>query len=196
MSDISAVSGTTPTTLPSEDFGSAALQGIDKDMFLKLLVAQMQYQDPMNPVDSSEFLNQAAQYASVEQLENVASQQAELRSLQMITVAAGMVGNEVTAIDPITGAPVTGVVESIQFGGSEPMLVIGSVSVPVSGVVEMRSEAPAPGPAAAGTPTDGVPTDGSTAGAGATASEPPAAGDTATGDTTAADEPAAETMVV
>jgi flagellar basal-body rod modification protein FlgD len=141
MSDISAVGGTATVAPRSDAFSSTALQGIDKEMFLKLLVAQMQYQNPMNPVDSTEFLNQAAQYASVEQLENMASQQAEMRSLQMITVATGMVGNEVTAIDPATQAPITGVVTSVQFDGSEPWLVIGNTLVPVTAVIEMRGAA-------------------------------------------------------
>lgn len=138
MSDISAVGTPSPVVPTSDGFSSTALQGIDKEMFLKLLVAQMQYQNPMNPVDSTEFLNQAAQYASVEQLENMATQQAEMRSLQMITVATGMVGNEVTAIDPATEAPITGVVTSVQFDGAEPWLVIGNTLVPVTAVVEMR----------------------------------------------------------
>ncbi|MFN3218118.1 MAG: flagellar hook assembly protein FlgD [Acidimicrobiales bacterium] len=141
MSDISAVGTTTPVAPTSDGFSSTALQGIDKEMFLKLLVAQMQYQNPMNPVDSTEFLNQAAQYASVEQLENMATQQAEMRSLQMITVATGMVGNEVTAIDPATGEPMTGVVTSVQFDGAEPLLVIGNTVVPVTSVIEMRGPA-------------------------------------------------------
>ena len=38
----------------------------DKDMFLQLLVAQMKYQDPMNPTDSSEFLSQSAQFTALE----------------------------------------------------------------------------------------------------------------------------------
>ena len=151
MSDISAVGATTTVARSDDDFSSTALQGIDKEMFLKLLVAQMQYQNPMNPVDSTEFLNQAAQYASVEQLENMATQQAEMRSLQMITVATGMVGNEVTAIDPATGEPITGVVTSVQFDGTEPLLVIGNTVVPVTGVIEIRGVSGAPeagGPAA------------------------------------------------
>lgn len=192
MSDISAVGTTTPVVPRSEDFSSTALQGIDKEMFLKLLVAQMQYQNPMNPVDSTEFLNQAAQYASVEQLENVATQQAEMRSLQMITVATGMVGSEVTAIDPATEAPITGVVSSVQFDGAEPWLVIGNTLVPVTAVIEMRDagdETPPPAPDA----TDAT----TTAGATTAATDPAATAPNAAADTD--DQPAesdADTEVV
>ncbi len=163
MSDISAV-GAPTTVAGADDFSSTALDGIDKEMFLKLLVAQMQYQNPMNPVDSTEFLNQAAQYASVEQLENMASQTAELRSLQMITVATGMVGHEITAIDPATSEPITGTVTSVQFNGAEPMLVIGNTLVPVTAVVEMGSPAAAtPGEPAGAEPTTSVADDAAAA---------------------------------
>jgi flagellar basal-body rod modification protein FlgD len=191
VSDISAVGTTTPVAPRSDDFSSTALQGIDKEMFLKLLVAQMQYQNPMNPVDSTEFLNQAAQYASVEQLENMASQQAEMRSLQMITVATGMVGNEVTAIDPTTKAPITGVVTSVQFDGTEPWLVIGNTLVPVTSVIEMRGaghETPPPAP-------DATTTAGATTAAGNAGTDPATAVPSSTGD--ADDQSAdAETEVV
>lgn len=170
MSDISAVGAPTTVATAGDGFSSTALQGIDKEMFLKLLVAQMKYQNPMNPVDSTEFLSQAAQYASVEQLENMATQQAEMRSLQMITVATGMVGNEVTAIDPATQAPITGVVTSVQFDGTEPWLVIGNTLVPVTSVIEMRGAGNETAQAAPDTTT--------TAGATAAAAVPNAAGTT------------------
>ena len=42
--------------------------GFDKDMFLQLLVAQLKYQNPMEPMDSSQFMAQNAQYTTVEKL--------------------------------------------------------------------------------------------------------------------------------
>ena len=55
----------------------------DKDMFLQLLVAQMRYQDPMNPTDSSQFLAQSAQFTALEKMQAVADQTAALFSAQM-----------------------------------------------------------------------------------------------------------------
>lgn len=44
---------------------------LDKEAFLKLLVAQMQYQDPLNPGDSTEYMSQLAQYSSLEATMNI-----------------------------------------------------------------------------------------------------------------------------
>jgi flagellar basal-body rod modification protein FlgD len=46
----------------------------DKDAFLKLLVAQIKYQDPLNPADGVQFLSQLAQFSQLEQLININGQ--------------------------------------------------------------------------------------------------------------------------
>ncbi len=48
-------------------------QEIDKDSFLKLFMTQLQYQDPLSPMDNKDFIAQMAQFSSVEQLANIAS---------------------------------------------------------------------------------------------------------------------------
>ena len=45
---------------------------LNKDAFLQLLVTQMQYQDPLDPQDNSQYLSQLAQFSSLEQMTNVA----------------------------------------------------------------------------------------------------------------------------
>ncbi|MBQ8412063.1 MAG: hypothetical protein IJX12_00355 [Lachnospiraceae bacterium] len=46
---------------------------LDKEAFLQLLVTQMQYQDPLNPGDSTEYMSQLAQYSSLEATMNISS---------------------------------------------------------------------------------------------------------------------------
>lgn len=48
-------------------------QTLDKDAFLKLMTVQLQHQDPLSPMDNSEYINQMASFSSVEQLANIST---------------------------------------------------------------------------------------------------------------------------
>src|SRR5205085_12466601 len=94
--------GTSSTGKPAED----------KEMFLQLLVAQMRYQDPSNPTDSSQFLAQSAQFTALEKMQTVADQTAKLLSAQMAFGASGLVGKQVVWVDS-AGANQSGTVHGV-----------------------------------------------------------------------------------
>ncbi len=58
-------------TNDSENTQRRKNQELDKDAFLKLMTVQLQYQDPLSPMDNSQYITQMAQYSSVEQLANI-----------------------------------------------------------------------------------------------------------------------------
>jgi flagellar basal-body rod modification protein FlgD len=62
-----ATSGVSPSTGTNGNTVSATAPQDYQNMFLQLLVAQLQNQDPMNPTDSSQFVSQLAQYQQLEQ---------------------------------------------------------------------------------------------------------------------------------
>ena len=67
----------------------------DKNTFLKLLVAQLTHQDPLNPVEDKEFIAQLAQFTQVEELQNIRAAVEDLNatmSVQQITNAASLMG--------------------------------------------------------------------------------------------------------
>jgi flagellar basal-body rod modification protein FlgD len=67
--DVNALSTSAGTAAAST--ATAASKTMGKEAFLKLLITQLQYQDPLNPADSTEFTAQLAQFSSLEQLSNV-----------------------------------------------------------------------------------------------------------------------------
>ncbi|MEZ0166046.1 flagellar hook capping FlgD N-terminal domain-containing protein [Kineococcus sp. LSe6-4] len=112
----------------------------DKDMFLKLLVAQLRYQDPSKPADTTQFMAQTAQFSALEAMQDVAKQSTSMVAAQNKLQASALVGQHVSYTGE-DGKVVTGEVTSVSFtqqsaGGTagEPVLNVGGVSVVLSKV--------------------------------------------------------------
>lgn len=128
--------GTTPPPAPAQ--GSNTL---NQDAFLKLLVAQLKYQDPMDPVKGAEFMAQTAQFSSVEKLEEMSSLTTEMVLMQRLSQAGGLVGRTV-AYNDANGDTQSGVVSSATLNPSGPVLRVGDADVPLASVTEVRQTAP------------------------------------------------------
>ena len=124
VSTTSVATHSAATTVERKD------QGRQKDMFLKLLVAQMRYQDPANPASSSEFMAQTATFSQVEKLEQLAKQNASMLALQRSSSAGAMVGQTVSYTDS-DGGTKTGTVSAVRLGSAagEPEAVVDGVPV-------------------------------------------------------------------
>ena len=118
--------GTTPAA--STGATTSTSKSADKDMFLQLLVAQMKYQDPMNPTDSGQFLSQSAQFTALEKMQAVADQTAQLVASQMAFGASNLVGRTVSWTSQ-DGVAQSGSVSGVQFGTQGPMLEVGGTSI-------------------------------------------------------------------
>ncbi len=94
--DITALGGT------SNSGGAPAIDGnaMGKDAFLNLLLKQLSYQDPLNPMDSTEFTTQLSQFSSLEELTNINSTLGDVlayqQSMQNASVT-NMIGKQVHA---------------------------------------------------------------------------------------------------
>ena len=125
----------TPTQTASPIADRADQMG--KDTFLKLLVAQMKYQDPSNPTSSSDLMAQTATFSQVEKLDEIATQNTELITLQRSLAAGSLVGKHVayTAED---GTTVTGAVSSVLVtAGTEPQAIVADKAVPLGRITEI-----------------------------------------------------------
>lgn len=120
-----------------------ASSSADKEMFLQLLVAQMRYQDPMNPTDSGQFLAQSAQFTALEKMQDVADQTAALFSAQMAFGASGLIGKSVTWTDADEVSH-TAQVKGVTFGAQGPVLDVGTEEpLPIGSVLSVTDPTPA-----------------------------------------------------
>lgn len=105
----------------------------DKNTFLQLLVAQLKYQDPMNPTDSSQFLSQTAQFNALEQMQQVAQQTAALVTQQAAFGATSLVGRQVSYTNS-DGTTAAGLVSGVHYSANGPLLTIGGTDIALSQV--------------------------------------------------------------
>lgn len=143
----------TPTATPG-DWGATAAgppksaTDLDKDTFLKLLVAQLKYQDPLSPADPQQFLAQTAQFTSVEKLEQIARSSADQTWAIALNTASTLVGKEVTFLreDGTTG---TGVATSALTEPDGIILNVGTEQVPLGAITRIAPTTPPTPPAPA-----------------------------------------------
>ncbi|MGN6087711.1 MAG: flagellar hook capping FlgD N-terminal domain-containing protein [Actinomycetales bacterium] len=112
----------------------------DKDTFLKLLVAQLRYQDPSKPMDTQAFMAQTATFTQLEKLTDMATTQAALLQSQTYLQAAATVGQTVTYTGT-DGTDATGVVTGARFGTAGAVLLIGGTEVPIGAVTQIGTAA-------------------------------------------------------
>ncbi len=134
----SPVTGVGPAYTPATSTVDRPDQ-LGKDTVLKLLVAQMRYQDPSKPVDSSQMMAQTATFTQVEKLEQIAAQNASMLVLQEASTAGSMVGRTVTYTDT-TGAAVTGKVSAVRLAQAdqEAVAIVGGKEIAVGRITEIK----------------------------------------------------------
>ena len=94
-----------------------------RDQFLKILITQLQTQDPTSPVEDKQFIAQMAQFSSLEQMTNVATEFRRLNQAMISGQALGVLGRNVElATDD---GPVAGRVDAVSQGSNPTLHVDG-----------------------------------------------------------------------
>lgn len=133
---------------------NTAKNTLDKDAFLKLLLTELRYQDPMEPVKDKEFMAQMASFSSLEQMTNLNTSFGKLSSNitnnllpnLMLQQSSAMIGKEVSYEDPAQTDSVeilpllTGIVESVVIKEGIPYYVIGEQEITMSKVAKIGDQ--------------------------------------------------------
>jgi flagellar basal-body rod modification protein FlgD len=113
----------TSPTAGTQAAKSGANSAMGKDQFLKLFVAQLQHQDPMNPMQDSDFMGQMASFSTLEQVSNLAKANEVIAANLTQSHAVGLIGRTVT----YTGeddVEKTGVVEKVSTRDGATVLTV------------------------------------------------------------------------
>jgi flagellar basal-body rod modification protein FlgD len=133
------VSGTGPVATNTATTQVSNANGFDSETFLKLLVAQLKYQDPSDPASSSELMAQTATLAQVQSLDAIAKQNSQSLTLQKSLSAGALVGQTVSYTDS-DGATKTGIVTAVKISSdptAQSQAVIGGVDVDLARISQV-----------------------------------------------------------
>jgi flagellar basal-body rod modification protein FlgD len=122
-----STNATTPGAKP-------ASQLLGKDDFLKLLVGQLQHQDPLAPSDDQQWIGQMAAFSQLEQVSNMAASTQKIVDTLNTNGTLALIGRTVTYLDP-TGASHTGKVDTVDMADGVASLTVDGVAGIDSGSV-------------------------------------------------------------
>lgn len=131
MSTVSDITQTPSTT--STERTAKGQDDLGKDDFMKLLVTQLRYQDPMKPMEDKEFIAQMAQFSSLEQMQN-------LNSYFLSSQAISMIGKKVSWADD-QGELHTGVVSAVHMADGKAKLAIDDSLIDIEKITSVQDVA-------------------------------------------------------
>lgn len=148
QSTLNIINNDTSKTRFSQGQQRVGSSDIGKDGFLQLLLAQLKHQDPMNPVDNTEFLAQQAQFTQIEKLDQLNS---SINKANAISQAGTMIGKNIeyvvldsngNTIRGENGQPLlaTGKVDSVHISEGSVGLKVNGNNITTDLVTQIFSE--------------------------------------------------------
>lgn len=107
---------------------AAATSGLGQDQFLQLLLAQVQNQNPLEPVKDTEFIAQLAQFNSLSNLQQLNASFDQILKLQSLTSGADLIGKTVSYSNS-DGSSTSGKVNQVTADGKSVFLQVGTARV-------------------------------------------------------------------
>jgi len=137
---MSSVNGVGAPVLGPEGITQTKEQEMGKEDFLKLLVAQMENQDPLNPSSNEDMVMQLAQFSSIEQTELMNNNLETFIQDNTMGMASSMIGQQIEAANPDSGVITKGVVSQVNISGKGTKLVVGNTQVDLENLISIKGK--------------------------------------------------------
>ena len=129
---------------PISGSSAATANGLDFQSLLQIILTQLTYQDPLKPVDNTEFVSQLAQFSQLQQTQTLNDQMTSLLSAQAATQATSLLGRTIDMTGNGGSTTVSGTVTAISFASGSPQLTIKTADgqtlsgIAISDVTQVR----------------------------------------------------------
>lgn len=156
----SPIHGNTISPAATSPSSIDVMSAVKLDDFLKLMITELQNQDPLNPMDNSQILQQIGQMQSISSTVKLSQSLDAVVLGQNLTSASSLIAKRVSGLDE-AGAPVVGTVDRVLVENGVPKLVVGDSKITLSNLREVLSNlvdafyVNNPGGASGGNPSSG-----------------------------------------
>jgi flagellar basal-body rod modification protein FlgD len=129
----------TPGTSGSTSSTKSSTSSKDtSDQFMSLLLAQMTNQNPLEPMNDTEMVNQMVSMNSLTELQKISKAITSLTQTNQFVSASALMDKTVTYLND-DNEPVSGVVKGVFLDDTEVFLKVGETAVPLSGIVKVEN---------------------------------------------------------
>ena len=104
---------------------------------MKMLLSQIRYQNPLDPVNNTDFIAQLAQFSSLEAMQNLQATMQDQAKVSNLSAGASMIGREIKIQGP-EDAFLFGIVDGVEQTGGQVFLRVGETLVKMSQVLEVN----------------------------------------------------------
>ncbi len=125
------------TQIKVVDKSKTGFNGLSSQDFLKLLITQLQNQDPSNPLDSDQLLNQISQLRALQANLELEDSLKGLTLGQQLSSATSFIGKTITAVTGTNQTTVQGVVDSVVVDSGKAFLNVNNQQIPLTDVTDI-----------------------------------------------------------
>ena len=116
---------------------NSALRGLDLDEFLKLMITELQNQDPLNPLENAEILQQISQIREIEATSKLGETLDAVLLGQSVASASSLIGQSIRGLTA-AGDPIEGVVDRVSIEAGKAFVHVADQKAPLSNLQEIR----------------------------------------------------------
>lgn len=116
--------------------------GLEFQSLLRIILTQLTYQDPLKPMDNTEFVSQLAQFSQLQQTQSLNDRMTSLLSAQSAMQATALLGKTVDIA--LASGTLSGVVKSVSFTSGKPTVTLETArgetisSMPIENISQVR----------------------------------------------------------
>jgi flagellar basal-body rod modification protein FlgD len=132
VSPLSSLGGAGPVTQ------AQSRASISRDQFLQILVSELSQQNPLDPLDNAQFMQQLVGLQSLEQTAALTDSLKTFERFLQMASGSAMIGRKVTGITP-AGELVAGFVTKVALENGQVNVVVGNSRLPIESVVEIAT---------------------------------------------------------